>query len=58
VIAIDDIQWADPATLVAIGLPRRLTRSQILWLFVVRSGDVAAPVRLAVQRIVSRTMTS
>jgi DNA-binding CsgD family transcriptional regulator len=52
IVAIDDIQWADAATLAAIGiLPRRLMASQILWLFVVRSGDLPTPVRLAIERM-------
>jgi DNA-binding CsgD family transcriptional regulator len=51
-IALDDIQWADAATLMAITiLPRRLVSHPILWLFVVRSGELAAPVHLAVARI-------
>ena len=51
-IAIDDIQWADAATLNAITiLPRRLASHRILWLFVVRSGELASPAQLAVARI-------
>jgi DNA-binding CsgD family transcriptional regulator len=51
-IALDDIQWADAATLMAITvLPRRLAANPILWLFVVRSGELAAPAHLAVARI-------
>jgi DNA-binding CsgD family transcriptional regulator/tetratricopeptide (TPR) repeat protein len=52
VIGIDDIQWADAATLNAITiLPRRLASHRILWLFVVRSGELASPAQLAVARI-------
>jgi len=52
VIGIDDIQWADAATLSAITiLPRRLASHGILWLFVVRSGELAASAQLAVARI-------
>lgn len=52
VIALDDLQWADAATLNAVGvLPRRLASHRILWLFVVRSGELPAPVHLAVGRI-------
>ena len=52
VIGLDDIQWADAATLNAITvLPRRLSTHPILWLFVVRSGDLAPPTQLAVARV-------
>ncbi len=52
VIGLDDIQWADAATLHAITvLPRRLASHPILWLFVVRSGEVPAHAQLAVARI-------
>jgi predicted ATPase len=52
VIGIDDIQWADAATLNAITiLPRRLASHRILWLFVVRSGELAPSAQLAVARI-------
>lgn len=52
VIGIDDIQWADAATLNAITiLPRRLAPHRILWLFVVRSGELASSAQLAVARI-------
>ena len=52
VIGIDDIQWADAATLNAITiLPRRLASHRILWLFVARSGELPSPAQLAVARI-------
>ncbi|WAJ43717.1 LuxR C-terminal-related transcriptional regulator [Mycobacterium sp. Aquia_216] len=52
VIGIDDIQWADAATLNAITiLPRRLATHRILWLFVVRSGELSTSAQLAVARI-------
>jgi DNA-binding CsgD family transcriptional regulator len=52
VIGLDDIQWADAATLHAITiLPRRLASHPILWLFVVRSGELPPDAQLAVARI-------
>jgi DNA-binding CsgD family transcriptional regulator len=52
VIGLDDIQWADAATLHAITvLPRRLASHPILWLFVVRSGELPPSAQLAVARI-------
>jgi DNA-binding CsgD family transcriptional regulator len=51
-IGLDDIQWADAATLNAITvLPRRLASHPILWLLVVRSGELAPPAQLAVARV-------
>ncbi len=42
-ISVDDVQWADPSTLVALGtLPRQLATHRILWLFAVRSGEQLA----------------
>jgi predicted ATPase len=39
-IAVDDVQWADAATLAALGtLPRQLATHRILWLLAARSGD-------------------
>jgi DNA-binding CsgD family transcriptional regulator len=47
-IAVDDVQWADPATLVALGtLPRHLAPHRILWLLAVRSGEHGPAVRAA-----------
>jgi DNA-binding CsgD family transcriptional regulator len=42
-ISLDDVQWADPATLAALGsLTRQLTAHRILWLIAVRSGEPTA----------------
>ena len=52
VIGIDDIQWADAATLNAITvLPRRLASHRILWLLVARSGELAPSAQWAVARL-------
>ncbi len=52
VIALDDIQWADPATLVAIAaLPKRLSSHRILWLFAIRAAELSGPARDAVGRL-------
>ncbi|HEX6520074.1 MAG TPA: AAA family ATPase [Streptosporangiaceae bacterium] len=41
-ISIDDVHWADPATLVALGtLPRRLATHRVLWLLTARTGKPA-----------------
>jgi predicted ATPase len=41
-ISLDDVQWADPATLAALcSLTRQLTAHRILWLIAVRSGEPA-----------------
>lgn len=51
-IGIDDLQWADAASLIALGnLPRRLAAHQILWMMVVRSGRLDAAVDHALTRI-------
>jgi DNA-binding CsgD family transcriptional regulator len=51
-IVIDDVQWADAATLVALGtLPRQLATHRILWLLAVRSGELAAAARAALARL-------
>ena len=42
-ISLDDVQWADPATLAALGsMTRQLAAHRILWLLAVRSGELAA----------------
>ena len=42
-ISLDDVQWADPATLAALGsLTRQLAGHRILWLLAVRSGELGA----------------
>jgi DNA-binding CsgD family transcriptional regulator len=52
VIMIDDLQWADAATLIALStLPRRLASHRILWLLAARSGELALPVRAAMRRL-------
>ena len=51
-IAVDDVQWADEATLVALGtLPRQLAPHRILWLLVIRSGELAPAARSALTRL-------
>ena len=51
-ILVDDLQWADAATLAALGtLPRQLATHRILWLLAVRSGDLAAAARAALSRL-------
>ncbi len=52
VITIDDLQWADAATLIALStLPRRLASHRILWLLAARSGELTLPVRAAMRRL-------
>jgi DNA-binding CsgD family transcriptional regulator len=52
VVGIDDLQWADAASLIAVGtLPRRLATHRILWIFVVRSGRAEPAVDQALARI-------
>jgi DNA-binding CsgD family transcriptional regulator len=51
-ISMDDIQWADAATLAAlVALPRQLASHRILWLFAVRSGELSAEAGAAVARM-------
>jgi predicted ATPase len=51
-IAVDDVQWADPATLHALGtLPRQLAPHRVLWLLAYRSGELTAGVRTALTRL-------
>jgi DNA-binding CsgD family transcriptional regulator len=51
-ISLDDVQWADPATVAALGsLTRQLTAHRILWLIAVRSGEQAAAERSARARL-------
>jgi DNA-binding CsgD family transcriptional regulator len=54
-IAIDDVQWADAASLIALGtLPGRLASHSILWLLAARSGAVPGPVQATLNRLESR----
>ena len=51
-ISLDDVQWADPATLAALGsLTRQLAAHRILWLLAVRSGELAATEHSALSRL-------
>jgi DNA-binding NarL/FixJ family response regulator len=51
-VIVDDVQWADPATLVALGmLPRQLLPHRILWILAVRSGELDPAVRAALTRL-------
>jgi DNA-binding CsgD family transcriptional regulator len=51
-IVVDDVQWADPATLVALGtLPRHLLPHRILWVLAVRSGELDPAARAALTRL-------
>ena len=50
IVAIDDVQWLDGASAMALGFAlRRLTKSPIGWLVSLRSGE---PSRLAAERLV------
>jgi DNA-binding CsgD family transcriptional regulator len=52
VIVVDDVQWADGATLLALSLlPERLSGSAVLWLLAQRSGEGRPAVRQATQRL-------
>jgi len=51
-ISIDDVQWADEATLAAlVTLPRQLATHRILWLLAARTGELAVPACTALGRI-------
>ncbi|HSZ38961.1 MAG TPA: AAA family ATPase [Trebonia sp.] len=51
-IALDDLQWADPGTLAALGaLPRQVASHRILWLLTVRSGELSATAQAVVSRL-------
>ena len=51
-IELDDAQWADAATLIALGtLPRQLATHRILWLLAVRSGDLGPAARVTLARL-------
>jgi DNA-binding NarL/FixJ family response regulator len=51
-ISLDDAQWADPATLAALGsLTRQLAGHRILWLLALRSGELGATEHTALLRL-------
>src|SRR3984957_6027411 len=51
-ISLDDVQWADPATLAALGsLTRQLAGHRILWLLAVRSGALGPTEHTALLRV-------
>jgi DNA-binding NarL/FixJ family response regulator len=51
-ITVDDVQWADPATLFALStLPRHLLPHRILWVLAVRSGNPGPAARAALTRL-------
>jgi DNA-binding CsgD family transcriptional regulator len=51
-VAIDDAQWADEATVAALGtLTRQLATHRILWLLAARPGGLAATVRPPLSRV-------
>ncbi|MEV0623874.1 AAA family ATPase [Nonomuraea sp. NPDC050404] len=51
-VSIDDLQWCDSGTLLALSaLPAGLSAQAILWLVTVRTGSPAAEVRATVSRL-------
>jgi DNA-binding CsgD family transcriptional regulator len=60
-IAIDDLHWADPATLIALGTtPLQLATHRILWLLTARPGELTAAARRTLSRLAgagARTVT-
>jgi DNA-binding NarL/FixJ family response regulator len=51
-ISIDDVQWADEATLAAlVALPRQLATHRILWLLAARTGELSVPASATVGRL-------
>ena len=51
-VALDDLQWADEATLSALAtLPRQLASHRILWLLAARSNDLTFAARSAFARL-------
>ena len=51
-LSIDDVQWADEATLAAlVTLSRQLATHRILWLLAARTGELSLPACAAVGRI-------
>jgi hypothetical protein len=56
---LDDLQWADAATLGALStLPRRLAAHRIMWLLAMRPYEHARPADAAIRRIESSAMVS
>jgi DNA-binding CsgD family transcriptional regulator len=52
-ICLDDVQWADPGTIAALGvLPRRLRSLPIVWVIAYRPGVAPAALRDVVDRLV------
>jgi DNA-binding NarL/FixJ family response regulator len=51
-ISVDDVQWADEATLAAlVTLTRQLVTHRIMWLLAARASELSPPGRAAVERI-------
>jgi DNA-binding CsgD family transcriptional regulator len=51
-ISVDDVQWADTASLAALGtLPRQLASYRILWLFTFRPTELSMTGRAALARL-------
>jgi DNA-binding CsgD family transcriptional regulator len=51
-IVLDDLQWADEATLSAVAtLPRHTASHRILWLFAIRADDLGPTARSAIERL-------
>ena len=51
-ILLDDLQWADEATVAAlVTLTRQLATHRILWLLAARSGEPSTPARAALDRM-------
>jgi len=51
-ISVDDVQWADEATLAALtALPRQLATHRILWLLAARADELCGPAAAAVGRL-------
>ncbi|GAA0526860.1 LuxR family transcriptional regulator [Paractinoplanes ferrugineus] len=52
-ICLDDVQWADPGTIAALGvLPRRLRSLPIVWMIAYRPGQAPPSLRDVVDRLV------
>jgi DNA-binding NarL/FixJ family response regulator len=56
-ISVDDVQWADEATLIALGtLTRQLASHGILWLLAARSGELPGPAGAVVSRLAANAV--